>query len=170
MKITDYAPRATDFDEHIKPGSIGIEVGCDVGAHAEAMLNYCNISKLYLVDIWQREFYFGYCKGRLYSKGFMNKIELIQGNSHAVSMKFEKDIFDFIYVDIGHDYDTVIESLNDWFPKLKAGGIFGYRNYKNNGSPLDLAVTAFANKYKLEIIQTREEAIITKCASWTLID
>lgn len=169
MKITDYAPRATDFDEHIKPGSVGIEVGCDVGAHAEAMLTYCNISKLYLIDIWQREFYLGYCKGRLFSKGFMNKIELIQGSSHVINTQFEKNSYDFVYIDIGHDYETVMESLKDWFPKLKIGGIIGYRNFKNKGSDLDNAVTAFVHTNKLEIVQTREEAIITKSASWTLI-
>lgn len=127
MKITDYSPRATPMDSFlIGKDLVGIEIGTDVGAHAEALLLYCDIQRLFLVDIWDKEYYKGYCQGRL--RWYQNKIVYIHQDSHKASL-CEYTPFDFMYIDIPHDYATVKQSLEDWWPKLKEGGILGYRNY-----------------------------------------
>lgn len=130
MKISDYAPRSGALDAHLTGVRLhGIEVGCDVGAHAEALLRYCSIDKLILVDLWENEFCRGFCMGRLQSQGWKNYVEFLRSDSHGAAQHFASEQFDFIYIDIAHDTDTVAQSLADWWPKLKRGGVLGYRNY-----------------------------------------
>lgn len=164
MKPTDFAPRASAFLTYLTGTSLfGIEVGTDVGAHAHAILKYCNISKLYLVDIWNREYYLGYCEGRLYSNGYKNKVELIQADSHTASKQIFP-LFNFIYIDIPHDYKTVKQSLEDWWFHLKDGGILGYRNYSTGNPELKKACDEFVAKQRLktEVISYQGELIIFK--------
>lgn len=165
MKITDYAPRAGALDTYLTGTQlIGIEVGCDVGAHAEAMLQYCDINKLYLVDLWTNDFYRGYCMGRILSKGWKNNVEFIQSTSHIASEKFKSETFDFIYIDIAHDEKTVWESLEDWWPKLKKGGILGYRNYSPSNKGVTPTLNKFTQKYALRfnVEEYHSELIIFK--------
>lgn len=151
MKVTDFAPRASAFLTCLTGEFLtGIEVGCDVGAHAHAILQYCDIDKLYLVDLWEREFCQGYCQGRLHSHGYRHKVEMIKGSSHNVASSFKNPQVDFIYIDIPHDYDTVRQSLRDWWPHLKCGGVLGYRNYAASNVELKKAVDEFIADYKLE--------------------
>jgi tRNA A58 N-methylase Trm61 len=167
MKPTDFAPRCSAFLTYLKGNDlVGIEVGTDVGAHAHAMLQYCDIKKLYLVDIWDKEYYKGYCEGRLYSHGYKNKVELIHRESHVASkaLNRKEDNVDFIYIDIPHDYETVRQSLEDWWVHLKAGGILGYRNYSPGNPGLKDAVDEFVicNKLRTEVISYQGEIIIYK--------
>lgn len=151
MKITDYAPRAGALDAHLKGRNlIGVEVGCDVGAHAEALLRYCDVEHLTLIDLWEKEFYRGYCVGRLQSQGWKNNVEFIKSTSHAASSRFDLFHFDFIYIDITHDYAIVCESLQDWWPKLKLGGILGYRNYSASNHGLKQAIEEFIEQHQIE--------------------
>lgn len=151
MKITDFAPRASAFLTYLTGKNLtGIEVGTDVGAHAHAILQYCDIEKLFLVDIWDNDYYRGYCEGRLHSHGYKNKVELIKGVSHIAAAKFNKPQIDFIYIDIPHDYDTVKQSLQDWWIHLKSGGILGYRNYAVSNRELKKAVDEFILDFDLK--------------------
>lgn len=153
MKVTDYCPRAAFMDTFIN-GGIGIEVGCDVGAHAEALLVYKNIAHLIIVDLWQNEWCEGYCKGRL-SK--FNNVTFVKGTSHNAASKFNTQ-FDFIYIDIAHDDTTVKESLIDWWPLLKVGGVMGYRNYTTCKKEID----KFILDKKYEISSYHNEIVIWK--------
>lgn len=160
MKITDYCPRAAPFDSFIKGDNlIGIEIGTDVGAHAEALLMYCDIKKLYLVDIWDNNYMYGYCQGRL--RWYANKIEYINKDSHKAALQ-GYPLFDFIYIDIPHDYDTVKQSLEDWWFKLKSGGILGYRNYAPTNLELMRAVDEFIKYNNIEVVDIIQGDIIMK--------
>lgn len=147
MKTTDYCPRAAPMDSFLTgKGLVGIEVGTDVGAHAEALLMYGDIQKIYLVDIWDKEYYQGYCQGRL--RWYRHKIEYIPLDSHTASLLGDWPMFDFIYIDIPHDYATVKQSLEDWWFKLKDGGVMGYRNYAAGNPELVKAVDEFLAEHE----------------------
>lgn len=146
MKITDYSPRATPMDSFLTGKDlVGLEVGTDVGAHAEALLLYCDIQKLHLVDIWDKEYYKGYCEGRL--RWHRHKIEYVHLDSHGASLLGDWPALDFIYIDIPHDYKTVMQSLEDWWPHLKDGGVMGYRNYGPGMPEVVKAVDDFFDKH-----------------------
>jgi hypothetical protein len=131
MKLTDYCPRAAPMDAYLNGTDlIGAEIGVDAGAHAEALLTYCSIKKLYLIDIWDTPFPHAYMLGRLETKGFKNNIECIATKSKSAAGMFNGNPqVDFIYFDQLHDYNSVKTDLEVWFPLLKEDGIIGYRNY-----------------------------------------
>jgi ubiquinone/menaquinone biosynthesis C-methylase UbiE len=149
MKKSDYAPRATAFDSYLEGKDlVGVEVGCDVGAHAQALLEYCPVEKLYLIDIWERDFYRGYCYGRIESLGFKSKVEFIHGSSAKTfeRLKDKGEVFDFVYVDIVQEYNTIKEALNSWWELLKKGGVMGCRSYSPSNVELTKAVDEFVKE------------------------
>lgn len=56
-------------------------------------------------------------------------VEIIRDFSIEGSQRFEDSYFDFIYIDAGHDYDSVRDDLKAWWPKLKEGGVFSGHDY-----------------------------------------
>lgn len=150
MKSTDYACRAAFMDSLLTGTDlVGIEVGADNGAHCISLLKYCSVKHLTIVDTWSNPEMKGYCKGRLESHGYKQNIKMIQGTSHEVSilLHFMNQTsgfqVDFCYIDITHDYFTVKQSLEDWWPKLKSRGLLGYRNYADSNEELKRAVDEF---------------------------
>lgn len=147
MKPTDFAPRVTPFITHLTGKNlIGVEVGCDVGAHAEAILTHASVDKLYLVDRFDNPNLYWYLKGRLETKpNCRQRFEIMNMDSYraARELDYMKEGFDFVYIDITHDADTVLQSLNDWWPLVKKGGLLGYRNYSDTYSEVKKAVDLF---------------------------
>ncbi len=166
MKKTDYAVRAADFDSHLmtRGDQTGIEIGVDVGAHAEALLQFCPIHKLYLVDTWEKDFYRGYCEGRLLTKGYGSKVEFIQRTSLQAATYFRGIAikFHFIYIDQLHDYESVKNDLYAWWDLLHQGGILGYRNYAASNAELKQAVDEFVEKFKIRTQVERGEIVLFK--------
>lgn len=129
MKTSDYLPRATHFDTLLKGNNlVGVEVGVDVGAHAEAILLVADIKSLHLVDIWDIDFYYGYCQGRLNSKGYLHKVNYHKMESTKAVKQFNNDSLDFVYLDIPQDYHQHLEALYTWSDKIIKNGIIGIRN------------------------------------------
>lgn len=56
-------------------------------------------------------------------------VKIVRNFSYEGSLLFEDNYFDFIYIDAAHDYESVVEDLNAWWPKLKKGGIFSGHDY-----------------------------------------
>lgn len=162
MKVTDYGMRVSPFDNWIRRNSVGVEVGTDVGSHAQAMLHFCNIDFLYLVDIWDGKFYEGYCQGRLHTAGFKNRVSMIRADSHAAVSLVTHSQVNFVYIDITHDYNTVKQSLEDWWPLLAPEGILGYRNYALKNPGLMKAVDEFVAAQKVRIEVINAEIILFK--------
>lgn len=151
MKQTDYCPRAAALDTLLTGEDlIGIEIGVDVGAHAEALLKYCHIKKLFLIDLWDREYCKGFCEGRL--TAYRNKISLIQMTSLIAAPLFKADSVDFIYMDQEHDYETVYSDLVIWWDVLKKEGKIGVRNYGGSNKDLMQAVETFVSEKNIKTV------------------
>jgi hypothetical protein len=56
-------------------------------------------------------------------------VKIVRNYSYEGSLQFKDGFFDFIYIDAAHDYDSVVEDLEAWWPKLKDGGIFSGHDY-----------------------------------------
>lgn len=156
MKETDFAPRASFLITKLKKRHlVGIEVGCDVGAHAEALLTYTDTIHLTLIDLFENPWCEGYCFGRL--ARWRHKVTIKKSTSHQESQKTSGP-FDYIYIDILHDEQSVANSLNDWWPHLAKGGILGYRNY----SACKESIDRFVSDKEFEISQYHNEIVIWK--------
>jgi hypothetical protein len=161
MKVTDYAPRAAPFDTYLKGRElVGVEVGVDVGAHAEALLTYCPVALLHLVDPWPNPYCRGFCEGRL--ARFRQRVAMLPGKSSAMAGAFELGRLDFAYIDQEHDEFSVASDLRAWWPRIRTGGVLGYRNYVGRGNPLDRAVDAFIAENKIKAHVEAGEIVLLK--------
>lgn len=161
MKITDYAARSAPFDSYIRYlyNARGVEVGVDVGAHAEALLRYCPVAHVTLIDTWPKDYAYGYCEGRLSTWGFRPRFAMIREPSETAVNNFEVGSLDFVYLDQFQGFESVAKDLRLWWPRVKRGGVLGQRNYvagANDG--LVKAADEFAEAHKVEMEVHREPA------------
>jgi predicted O-methyltransferase YrrM len=139
---------------------IGVEIGVSGGFNAKNILLSLPIKKLYLVDPYETFMQNGesikqhdgeeYEKAWRRLKEFEFKVEFILKDS----CKAVKDIpnnLDFVYIDGNHSYKSVKRDIENYYPKVKKGGILGGHDYSTENRGVMLAVGGFANKNNLEI-------------------
>ena len=121
-----------------------------------------------------KSIYFNYIKrqnpysleavGDLLSK-FKNNVSLIKGNSNNVLKKMDMSKIDFVFLDGGHDYPTVMNDLNCSIDVIKNNGTIFCDDYDLSYAPgVKQAIDEFTlqNKYECSIICNGRFAKITK--------
>lgn len=121
-------------------GFVGVEIGVAKGINAFNILRILPVKKLYLVDP-----YVPYLTKRgMVSVAYQNDIksqavEYLKHYSKQVEFIFDvstvaclsiPDGLDFVYIDDGHDYKSVSNDLNCYYPKVKKGGFIGGHDYE----------------------------------------
>jgi beta-1,4-mannosyl-glycoprotein beta-1,4-N-acetylglucosaminyltransferase len=110
------------------------EIGTDNGNFSDFILSINNTSKLYCIDPYVSYDEYKDCtnessntdkynstKSKLFEK-YNNRVEFIREFSVEASKNFNENL-DFIYIDGNHSYSYVLQDLENWYPKLKSGGI-----------------------------------------------
>lgn len=62
-------------------------------------------------------------------KSVKEYINPIKGDSKILHKNYNNDSLDFVFIDGGHDYDTVKRDIINWYPKLKKNGFIGGHDY-----------------------------------------
>ena len=135
--VTPYQKHRSKITELLNKkclNGVGVEIGVKEGEFSEILLNSWKCSKLYLVDPWEdqdtdiydetihnHESNYMKTKNRLLK--FNDKIELIKDYSENAVKKIEFNSIDFIYIDGNHSYNAVKDDLEQWYEKVKKGGI-----------------------------------------------
>lgn len=129
--------------ERFPSGSHFVEVGVWKGQSACFMaveiINSKKNIKFDCVDTWD----FVETSNEIKKEQFQNLFEIFQSNIEPVkeninivrSISWEaaeiyKDLsLDFVFIDAGHDYESVKKDIISWFPKVKEGGIIAGHDY-----------------------------------------
>lgn len=138
--------RRSELLDVVRPGGIGLELGVAEGKFSALMLSKERLSYLYSIDLYGG----GHHDIREYRTALRN-LEPFKNNNSLLRMKFnqaldlfEDDYFDFIFVDgfadTGEDGGR---TLYDWFPKLRAGGVFAGHDYDDRWPKVISAVDEF---------------------------
>ena len=88
-------------------------------------------------------------------KKFEKNIYLIKGNSNNVLKKLDMKQIDFVFIDGGHEYSTVVNDLNHCKEVINLKGTVLCDDYNLSSAPgVKKAIDEFVedNKYKCEII------------------
>ena len=96
-------------------------------------------------------------------KKFKNQVHLIQGNSNQVLKKMDMSKIDFVFLDGGHQYNTVVNDLNSCIDVLKFNGSILCDDYNLGSAPgVKKAIDEFVktNNFKCEIICDDRFALI----------
>jgi hypothetical protein len=74
-----------------------------------------------------------------------NFFKVIIGKSDESSFLFEDDSIDAIFIDAGHSYESVLNDIKFWLPKMKNGGIMSGHDY-NSWEGVKVAVNEIFKK------------------------
>ena len=96
-------------------------------------------------------------------KKFKNQVHLIQGNSNHVLKKIDMSKIDFVFLDGGHEYNTVVNDLNSCINVLKFNGSILCDDYNLGSAPgVKKAIDEFVknNNFNCKIICDDRFALI----------
>jgi hypothetical protein len=122
---------------------VGVEIGVERGGGAHNLLSMCDIKMLYLIDPYLpytdidgthvcdadcQQNNKNICVGRLRD---FNNFTLIEKTSDDAVNGFEDESLDFVFIDGLHTYDQCKKDMENFYPKLKFGGIFSGHDYRH---------------------------------------
>ena len=98
-------------------------------------------------------------------KKFKNQVHLIKGNSNQVLKKMDMSKIDYVFLDGGHEYNTVVNDLNSCIDVLKFNGSILCDDYNLGSAPgVKKAIDEFVknNNFKFTILYNERFAKIEK--------
>ena len=85
-------------------------------------------------------------------KKFEKNVHLIQGNSNKVLKKIDMSKIDYVFLDGGHEYNTVKDDLNNCIEVIKKGGSVLCDDYNLGSAPgVKRAIDEFVKKNQLNV-------------------
>lgn len=141
----------------------GLEIGCAEGTTSEFLLKELPNLTLWSIDPY--EDYIDWNGNNLDKlndkfintmnrlKPYSERFKLIRKYSDDAIEDFEDGFLDFIFIDGLHTYDQVKKDIENFYPKVKVGGLFSGHDYNNIKEVRD-AVKEFAIKQGLKTINS----------------
>jgi len=86
-------------------------------------------------------------------EGVREMITDIRGISWESASNFDDESLDFVFIDAGHDYESVSKDISSWFPKVKKNGIISGHDYFNSND-VKRAVDEFFGKEILNFFES----------------
>jgi hypothetical protein len=165
-----------------------VEIGVKRGRYSEYVLKRWRGRRLISVDPWQEadpeeyvdhanvgqdlhERFFRETQQRL--APFGSRSEIWRTTSVEASNRVEDRTLDFVYIDARHDYESVLEDLRAWYPKLRPGGILAGHDYVDGEFPQGIfgvksAVDEFAKELGLQVHATSAPRSVEMFPSWLI--
>jgi len=89
---------------------------------------------------------------------FLEYVTPIKMDSAEAVVLYEDKSLDFVFIDAGHEYKSVMRDLVAWYPKVKINGVFAGHDYDYQGQDgeggVQKAVNDFFNKKVINIENT----------------
>jgi hypothetical protein len=153
-------------------GGVGIELGVAEGYFAERVLAASHLSHLYGVDMYAGD------RGHNLDqyKRALRRLAAFRGRHTLLKMRFDEALdlfpdehFDFVYVDgYAHDGEDGGKTFSDWYPKLRAGGVFAGDDYHSDWPLVVANVDRFLTDKGLElhVIACSETTHYSRYPTW----
>lgn len=153
-------PRELDcLLKYAQDAKVVVEIGCYEGSTTAALAKNTT-GNVYSID----PFFpgrLGICYGEYVAKyvrwkrGLKN-IEFVKAFSYEVASYFNKTV-DLLFIDADHAFDAVKKDWEDWFPKVKTGGIIAlHDSRKAPNSPDYLGSMKFFEEYVTAVPHVKE--------------
>lgn len=138
---------------------VGVEIGTLRALNALSMFQHLNIKHLYLVDPYtiyddginkyqNREKDLQIAQQNM--KPYKDKVTFLIKTSIDAVQDIPNNI-DFVYIDGNHSYRYVQHDIEEYYPKVKSGGIIGGHDFRVDCAGLCKAVLQFVGDNYLEL-------------------
>lgn len=129
---------------------IAVELGSWTGGMARDIGKAMQGGRLYCIDHWRgsvgtpQRVMTEYCdafpafKFNMVVANVWGKVKPLVMDAHSACLIFKDEVADFILYDMDYSYDAIMQSLTEWLPKLRHGGILcghGCEGHLNEFSP-----------------------------------
>jgi len=156
---------------------VGAELGVAVGGFSNSILLNSSCNKLYSIDRWSKERGHDdqqYKKAQNLLSKFKHRSKIIRTSFKEAALEFSNQSLDFIYIDgYAHTGQDNGATLQQWWPKLKCGGIFAGHDYSKKWPLTVQMVNAFVARNDLHLKTTKESDNESDknddCPSWYII-
>lgn len=145
-------PKVLNFKE----GLIGIEIGTCYGASTFHFLEMLPNSRVIAIDPYSDEGYDqmatrvpAYESFQKLMELYPNRITLIRKTSDDAVSEIEDNLIDFVFIDGFHSNEQVKKDIENYYPKLKSGGLMSGHDY--NGWALQSSVNEMAEYYEKKV-------------------
>jgi hypothetical protein len=169
-------------------GLLGIaaEVGVKSGKYSDLLLTDWRGRQLISIDPWleddpgeyldranvrqeRHERFYAETRNRLLRHGLRSDIWRL--TSLEAAKRVEDGTLDFVYIDARHDYASVLEDLQAWFPKVRAGGLLAGHdyvdgNFASGAFGVRSAVDTFFGEREIRIFATNGRHPVEAFPSW----
>lgn len=154
------APGLIKYLKNLNKEIIGCEIGVLNGYNLYNILSQVeNIKKVYAIDPWvEYQDWNNYITNSSIQNSkknafeilndFNKKVCIIEKFSHEAYYEIEDDELDFIFIDGNHSYKAVLEDLNNFYKKIKSGGIISGHDFQL--FEVKKAVVEFREKNKIK--------------------
>jgi predicted O-methyltransferase YrrM len=164
MQQPQFKPAAYHFVQFMQQmkSPVVLEIGCDIGDSSEILLKCNENLRLYTIDPYddyvdwngnslnERQKLYEHVRERFAPYG--DRFNLYRLTSDDAVEEFQKEFFDFIFIDGLHTYEQLTKDCANYYSKLKPGGIFAGHDYTVIEG-VNRAVNEFAAKQNKEISQ-----------------
>lgn len=148
------------------------EIGVFKGRFSKFLLERCKEISIICVDTWSgigmSDWVIDGFNGdkeyenlkNFFDNNYPGRVTLIRKTSSEASLEIQEEYLDFIYIDASHDYESTLNDLNNWYPKLRKGGTISGHDYSNcRSKKVKRAVDEFFCNKKVNITTD-------KCKCW----
>jgi predicted O-methyltransferase YrrM len=164
QQVQDFKPAGYHFVQFMQQmkNPVVLEIGCDIGDTSQFLLDCNEGLKLYTIDPYddyvdwngnnlnERQKLYEHVRERL--APYDDRFKLYRLTSDDAVDEFQKEFFDFIFIDGLHTYDQLSKDCANYYSKLKPGGIFAGHDYTVIEG-VNRAVNEFAAKHEKQILQ-----------------
>lgn len=108
----------------------GAEVGVKNADYSAYVLHHSKLSVLYSIDFWNHpkssilDNLTAYSQATLRLFKYPDRSAILRMDHKKAAKLIEDGSLDFVYYDIGFNFDTVKDGIDTWWPKVKRGGLF----------------------------------------------
>lgn len=172
MIVRGASPNREGIAHLAPPGSIGVELGVATGQFSKRLLNTGQFNILYSIDAWAGGSHdlSEMKQAQQALDPFGERSVIIRARFDEAVSLFEEEFFDFIYIDgFAHTGQEEGQTLRQWWPKLKPGGLFAGDDYSPSWPLTVKAVDEFAAGRTVGVFESKcLHSVWDQSPSWYL--
>jgi predicted O-methyltransferase YrrM len=154
----DYGPLLDEIFAKLPPNALVVELGTFIGCSTVYMAEKLPLdARLFTVDTFdkyaQTTNFFMLAAANFKACGVRDRIHALACRSWEAAALFDDGEVDFVWVDAGHDYNSVRGDLEAWHKKVKPGGILGGHDLSEAGVKLAVDKFCFSAKKTYTVYQ-----------------
>lgn len=163
--------KRSDFISLLPSGCVGIELGVAEGVGGERFMEVPTLGFLYGVDCYMDPGHGvdQYRRALARMEPHKSRYSLLRMKFSEALLLFSDETFDFCFIDgFAHTGQDNGQTLRDWYPKVKKGGILAGDDYSPTWPKTVEQVDLFLKQkaLKLNVIHCQEKDTWSRCPAW----